>query len=168
MSAQNYGVFAPESLVVTSGLDGTTEIDCLCAAWVFLDLGNLSVPAVSFDNRAAPGVPGSNELPGIEDELRTSLPFQITGTHDHAGNEHPSARIGMRRNWSRLTNHLFIPSDDAALDAVYHSEDPDEAPYEFRIQFSTVSISTRSVGEMTGTVQVILPDGALVSREIGS
>jgi hypothetical protein len=168
MSAQNFGVFAPESLIVVSGLDGVTEVDCLCAAWVFLDLGNLSVPAVSFDNRPAPGVPGSNELPGIEDELRTSLPFQISGTHDRDGELYPTARTGMRRNWAFLTRHLFLPSEEAALDATYHSEDPDEDPYDFRIQFAGVSISTRSVGEMTGTVQVILPDGALVNRETGS
>lgn len=163
-----YEVFSPEQLTVTSGADPGVEVDLLCPSWLVLDLADLSIPAISLDNRAAPGVPGSNELDPIEDELRVSLPFHLGGDCDRSGNAYARVRTGFRRNWSFLVQHLFLPSEDSALDATYQPDDPDEDPIEFRIQFGTPTITERYPSLWVGTMLVVLPDGALVSREIGS
>lgn len=167
MSRQVPEVFGIEQITVTSGLDDS-EITLRNAAWVVMEARGLSIPQVLVENRVAPGAVGSTELPGAELELRTSLPFQITGAVDPDGDAHPTPQIGLRRNWLLLVQHLIRPSVDGALDAVYQSIDPDEDPIEFRIQFGTPEIPGASASEWTCNLPIILPGGALVAQAAGS
>lgn len=161
MSRQVPEVFGIEQITVTSGFDAS-PITLRNQAWVVMEMRSLSVPQVVIDNRIAPGIVGSTELPGAELELRTSLPFQITGAVDPDGDAHPTPQIGLRRNWLLLVQHLIRPSVDGALDAVYQSIDPDEDPIEFRIQFGTPEIPGASATEWTCNLPVVLPGGALL------
>lgn len=168
MSALAFEALLPEQITVVSGIDEGVEIDLRCAAWSVLECGGLSIAQILIDNRTAPGATGSSPLPGAEDELRTSLPFQITGYCDPDGVAHPTARIGLRRNWVFLTQHLFRPSATGPLSATYQSEDPDEAPIDFLIQFATPDMPTRAVTDWTCNLPVVLPHGALVPEATGS
>ena len=163
MTAMPWEVFAPEQLTVTSGLNPAVEIDLLAPAWMVLDLARLSIPNILIDNREAPGGTGSNPLPGAELELRAALPFWITGSVDRNGIEPSiSTEAQFRRHWVYLSQHLFVPSGDDALDAVYQSPDPDEDPIEFRIQFAAPDIPARWPSDWQGLLNVVLPDGALI------
>mgnify|MGYP000729993292 CR=1 FL=1 len=169
MSRQPWEVFGGENIVVTSGIDPGVTVSLRNDAWVVLETRGLSIPQVIIENRVAPGEVGSTELPGAENELRTSLPFQITGTHFVDGTAYAvSPQIGLRRNWVYLVQHLIRPSRDGALDAVYQSIDPDEAPIPFRIQFPAPEIPGGAVAEWTCNLPVVLPNGALVPEAAGS
>jgi hypothetical protein len=73
-------LLAPEQITVTSGADPLVEITLRNGALCFPEFDDLTNPNVVHDNRVAPGIPGRNPLPGIEDELRATLPFWLTGT----------------------------------------------------------------------------------------
>lgn len=155
-------LLAPEQVTVTSGADPMVTIDLRNRALFFPEFDDLSNPNVLFDNRVAPGIPGRNVLPGIEDELRATLPFWLTGTWDLEADAEPSVapRAQLRRNWRYMNEHLILPS--VALDATYQSADEDEDPIDFQIQFLQ-PVVTRYPGEWVGTIPVILPKGALIA-----
>ena len=158
-------LLAPEQITVTSGADPGVEITLRNGAWFFPEFDDLTNPNVVHDNRIAPGIPGRNPLPGIEDELRATLPFWLTGSWSLEGDEATTnPRAGLRRNWRYLNHHLILPA--IALNATYQSADIDEDPIEFKIQFLQPAV-TRYPGEWVGTFPVILPDGALFA-EAGS
>lgn len=94
-------LLAPEQVTVTSGADPMVDITLRNGALFFPELDDLSNPNVLFDNRVAPGVPGRNILDGIEDELRATLPFWLTGTWDLEADSASlvSPRVQIRRNW---------------------------------------------------------------------
>ena len=159
-------LLAPEQVTVTSGADPMVDITLRNGALFFPELDDLSNPNVLFDNRVAPGVPGRNVLDGIEDELRATLPFWLTGTWDLEADSASmvSPRVQIRRNWRYLNEHLILPS--VALVATYQSADAEEDPISFEIQFLQPAV-TRYPGEWVGTFPVILPKGALLA-ETGS
>lgn len=138
------------------------DVDMLCPAWIVLDLANLWVPTVLYDNRVAPGLTGQTALEGVQDELRTSLPFRMTGAVDHLGNAHPDPVTGFRRNWVYLCQNVFLPPTAPAHTALYQSPDAYEEPFEFDIQVATPVIGDRYRTMWEGTLPVILPGGALV------
>lgn len=161
MSGQVPEVFGIEQITVTSGFDAS-PITLRNQAWVVMEMRSLSVPQVVIDNRIAPGIVGSTELPGAELELRTSLLLQMSGFCTPAGVAHPSPAIGLRRNWLMLMTHLVRPSVDGALAASYQSADPDEDPIAFEVQFGTPEIPGASATEWTCNLPVVLPGGALL------
>lgn len=169
MSRQPWEAFGGEQITVTSGIDPGVDITLRNPAWVVMETRGLSIPQVLIDNRIIPGEVGTVELPGAENELRTSLPFQITGTHFVDDTAHTvSSQIGLRRNWVYLVQHLIRPSRDGALDAVYQSIDPDEDEIEFRIQFGTPEIPDAAAADWTCNLPVVIPAGALVAEVTGS
>lgn len=168
MSRQPWETFGGEQITVTSGIDPGLEITLRNNAWVVMETRGLSIPQVLIENRIIPGEVGTVELPGAENELRTSLPFQMTGDYPPDGDQFADPRVGLRRNWIYLVQHLIRPSVDGALDAVYQSIDLDEDPIEFRIQFGTPEIPGASVSEWTCNLPVTLPAGALVPEASGS
>ena len=152
-----YEMFAPEQLTING-------VDMLGPAWIVLDMSNLWIPTATWDNRVAPGVAGSNAEPGIENELRTSLPFKLTGECDRFGDPTSSPRVGFRRNWNYLRlNLLLLDGSVTSFDATYQSADVDEAPIEFQIQVLDITISERTPTDWSGSLQVCLPAGALPS-----
>lgn len=172
MTAQAWGALMPEQITVTSGLDGVTEITLRNNAWIVMEMRGLTIPQILIDNRISPGGVGSTPLEGAELELRTSLPFQMTGTVEADNETVPTAivdgRVGMRRHWVYLTQHLFRPSIEGPLDAVFQSIDPDEAEIEFGIQFATPEIPGAWVSEWTCNLPVVLHGGALIAEAAGS
>lgn len=172
MTAQAWGALMPEQITVTSGLDGVTEITLRNNAWIVMEMRGLTIPQILIDNRINPGGVGSTPLEGAELEVRTSLPFQMTGTVEIDNETVPTAiadgRVGLRRHWVYLTQHLFRPSIDGPLDAVYQSVDPDEDPIEFGIQFTTPEVPGRWVSEWTCNLPVVVHGGALIAEAAGS
>lgn len=154
MTMFSTSVFGIEQLTINS-------VDTIGPAWIWRDLSNLWIPTSTFANRVAPGVPGSSPLPGIQDELHTSLPFWISGTCDWEGNPYSDPYVGFRRNWRYLMNNVFLPPTAAYYEAVYQSPDADEAPITFPIQVVAPSISGRHLDVWEGDVAVIIPTGAL-------
>ena len=104
-----------------------------------MEARGLSIPQVLIENRVAPGAVGSTELPGAELELRTSLPFQITGAVDPTATPTRHRRSGCAGTGC-YSSSTSSARPSMALDAVYQSIDPDEDPIEFRIQFGTPEI----------------------------
>ena len=155
MTTMPSAVFAPEQLTINS-------VDTLGPAWLWLDLANLWIPTSTWQNRIASGAVGSNPLPGIQDELITSLPFWVWGRCDWEGTPYADEQTGFRRNWRYLCNHLFLPPNAGYYTAVYQSPDADEDPITFPIQVRKPSITERYPTIWTGQVEVCLPDGALV------
>lgn len=129
-----------------------------CPAWVLLDLENLWLPQYVWDNRTAPGVDGTFAFAAAEDELRTTLPFWILGTHDWDGYPYEDSRVGFRRNWLYLLDNVFTGE---VVATEYQSGDPDEPPTTFGMQFSAPTFSERYPSDWKGTVAVILPSGAI-------
>jgi hypothetical protein len=129
--------------------------------FMFLDLADLWIVASTWENRVAPATPGSIPLPGVQDELVTTLPMWIKGARDWEGNPYPRVQQGFRRNWRYLNNNLFLPPGAGFYTAVYQSPDPDEDPISFPIQVRAPKITDRNPTMWEGTVEVCLPDGAL-------
>lgn len=152
-----FEVFDPEQLTIN-------DVPMRCAAWMVLDLENLWIPTISFDNRVAPGVAGSVPFDGSFEEIRTSLPFWITGYCDPDGVPYDDVRVGFRRNWRILATEVF----DAGIGtATYQSADAEEDELPFRIQVPTPTISERYPSDWKGSLAVILPDGPLIGADPG-
>ncbi len=168
MSRQLWEAFRGEQITVTSGIDPGVEVTLRNNAWVVMEARGLSIPQILIENRIIPGEVGTVELAGAETELRTTLPFQMTGDYPPEGAQYADPRVGLRRNWIYLVQHLIRPSRDGALDAVYQSIDLDEDPIAFRIQFGTPEIPGAAVSEWTCNLPVTIPAGALVPEAAGS
>ena len=115
MSRQPWEAFGGEQITVTSGIDPGLEITLRNNAWVVMETRGLSIPQVLIENRIIPGEVGTVELPGAENELRTSLPFQMTGDYPPDGDQFADPRVGLRRNWI----YLFWGSNQAGVDKVF-------------------------------------------------
>lgn len=172
MTGFDWGVFAPEQVTVTSGIDPMLDIPLLCPAWMVLDFVKWSVPTKVVENRPNLGGVGSVALETAVDELRTSNRFLITGTVDRDGEEvvgDDAVRTQFRRHWVYLNQHLFLP--EAPLAAVYTPPDPDEDDIEFLIQFDTPQLNPENgmwPTDWTTNLQVVLPDGPLIPAWTGS
>lgn len=154
-----FEVFAPEQLVIN-------DIDMLCPAWMVLDLANLWIPTVVHENRVNPGVAGSRPLDGAIDELRTTLPFYITGYCDPDGVPYSDMRVGFRRNWRILANEVFVAE---TVSCTYTPPDPEESPLTISIQVGTPAISERYPTDWMGSLPIILPYGPLIGADpVGS
>ncbi len=170
MSAIPASLLAPEQVTVTSGVNPGVTVTLRNEGLFFPELDDLTDPNPVYENRVAPGLSGRTALAGIEDELRATLPFWLTGHWDIEADAAPteSPRVTLRRNWVYINHHLILPSDDAALAASYQSADVDEDPISFSIQFLQ-PVVTRYPGEWVGTIPVILPGGALIpAAAVGS
>lgn len=169
MTAFDPDIFAPEQVLVTSGVDPGLDIPLLHPAWMVLDLVKWSVPTRVVDNRPRPGETGSVALDAAVDELRTSNRFLLTGTVDLDGEPAENAQAQFRRHWVYLCQHLFLPVEP--LSALYTPADPDEPDIEFTIQFDTPQLNPENgmwPTDWTTTLQVVLPDGPLIPAWTGS
>jgi len=147
----------PEQLTIN-------DVPMRTKAWLVLDLENLWIPTITFDNRVNPGVAGSRPFDGTVDETRTSLPFWLTGSCDPDGVPYDDMRVGFRRNWRILASEVFTAS---IAEAEYQSADPEEVELPFRIQVATPTISERYPATWVGSLSIVLPDGPLIGADPG-
>lgn len=79
-------------------------------AWCLPDLSSLwSTPSVRGRNAIISGATGVLSKPLRSTETRHSLPFLVSGQHDHLGNVYTDPEKGLEANLAYLWTHVLSP-----------------------------------------------------------